>query len=785
MIYCLNPKCINPIDPMNINGKICRNCGNHLLIKNRYKVIKVLGRGGFARTFEIIDTQGIQKVLKVLDFSRVCHENFQEIVVNLFRREADVLSRLNHPGIPKVESDGYFQIEYKNCEEPLYCLMMEKIDGLNLQQWLINQNYKNITLTQARAWLKQLVEILEQVHKKNYFHRDIKPANIMLRPDGQLVLIDFGAVKDLTETFLQQEDTLAEGTLIGSRGYAPPEQMRGQPRIQSDFFALGRTFVHLLTGVHPIDLEDQKTGKLIWRDKVPQIGKAKLDLISFLQWQNLCNLIDDMMEDSYQNRPENTQAILQRLNQKVFIPHYIGYTVSTAILLLLAVTGSYWYFTGVNGCTKIWLRNFPLRDNMSCGEEMMISSTAIEKQKGVEAFALSHDNEAMKFFEEAWQKQPDPETLIYLNNARLEAGNAKAYTIAAVVPLGDNNDTINSSKDLLQGVAQAQDEFNQSHKHEKIGLKVLVARDQNQSEGAKNIAQLLSQESTILAVVGHFRSDTTLTAMEVYKKNHLLLISPTATSEDLSRVCQSDHPHCFFRTVDSDRITTKALAHYLKKVNKLRAAVFYNPDSNYSQSLQKEMRTKLSDLRGKVVVNIPFSDNLDDAIKQVKKHKANVIVLFPTTDGLTSDAAEQVIESAKQLKYLIVGGDSLETPKMLRNFTGNQAGSVMAIPWEQKSTLNLQFSAKAKKLWGKQLYWRTALAYDATRALLAALEKLPSPNRLELQQAMASPHFKAFGATGKITFAENGDRQESIVQLVKVVQNPHTGEMEFIKQNSQ
>ncbi len=782
MIYCLNPKCTNPTDPMNINGRICRNCGTNLLVKNRYKVVKILGRGGFAKTFELLDDKEIKKVIKVLDFSRLVNEKSKDIVINLFRREADVLSKLNHPGIPKVEPDGYFTIEYKNCTEPLHCLIMEKIDGLNLQQWLSNQNYKNITLGQVFNWLKQLVEILEQVHQKNYFHRDIKPANIMLRPDGQLVLIDFGAVKDLAETFLQQEDTLAEGTLIGSRGYAPPEQMKGQPRLQSDFFALGRTFVHLLTGIHPVDLEDPTTGKLIWRDKVPQIVIQPFDFISLIRWQNFCNLLDNMMEESFQKRPQNTQIILQRLNQKFFIPRRVGLAASLVLLCFFGVATSYWYFTGINGCTKIWFRSFPKRDNMSCGEEIMLLPTIPEKQKGVDAFAAGDYHLATNFFEKAWQKQHDPETLIYLNNARLNEQNAEAYTIAVIIPMGDNNDSINSSRDLLQGVAQAQDEFNQNFKNKNIGLKILIARDQNQPDEANKIAQSLSEESNILAVVGHFRSDTTLAAIEAYEQHNLLLISPTATSEDLSNICKQDHPYCFFRTVDSDRVTAQTLAQYLKKVDKLRAAVFYNPDSNYSKSLQQEMKTKLSELGGKVVAETSFSENLNDTMKLVKKNKANVIVLFPTTDGLTSDAAEQVIVSAKQFKYLIVGGDSLETPKMLRNLAGNEAGSVMAIPWSQKSTLNQKFFLQAEKLWGQSLYWRTALAYDATRTLLAALEQLPSPNRLDVQQAMASKHFKAYGATGKITFAKNGDRQEPIVQLVKVVQNPRTGDIEFIHQ---
>ncbi len=76
--------------------------------------------------------------------------------------------------------------------------------------------------------------------------------------------------------------------------------------------------------------------------------------------------------------------------------------------------------------------------------------------------------------------------------------------------------------------------------------------------------------------------------------------------------------------------------------------------------------------------------------------------------------------------------------------------------------------------------WRTALSYDATRVLLAALEKLPSPNRVNVQQALADPSFKATGATGIISFQPNGDRKEPNIHLVKVVRNSRTGQLGFV-----
>ena len=298
MSYCLNPNCLNPSDPLNAHNRICRHCGSSLLLQNRYRLVRLLGEGGFGKTFEISDTLGTAKVLKVLT------ENNTKAIA-LFEREAAVLGCLQHPGIPRVEPDGYFTFSPRNSPKPLHCLVMEKIEGSNLEEWFINiGSSQPISQQQAKAWLKQLVEILDKVHHEQYFHRDIKPSNIMLRPTGQLVLIDFGSVREVTGTYLAKVGGGGHKvTGIVSPGYTPPEQANGKAVPQSDFFALGRTMVFLLTGHDPNDFsENSRNGQLIWREKAPQISP------------NLADLIDYLMAPFPGNRPQNTGVILQRLH---------------------------------------------------------------------------------------------------------------------------------------------------------------------------------------------------------------------------------------------------------------------------------------------------------------------------------------------------------------------------------------------------------------------------------------------------------------------------------------
>ncbi|MFB2971459.1 ABC transporter substrate-binding protein [Aerosakkonema sp. BLCC-F183] len=763
--YCLNPNCPNPSDPLNSTENICRSCGSRLLLQERYRVIKPLGKGGFAQTFDVVDDLGTVKVLKLLNTAGITDIRSKEKLVKLFQQEAEVLSQLNYPGIPKGEGFS-FPFWPKDSQEPLHCLVMEKIEGINLQSWLKNRGNQPITSELALEWLKQLAEILHQVHQQNYFHRDIKPPNIMLTPEGKLVLIDFGAVREFTQTYLHQQNVT--GTVIGSSGYAPPEQLRGWSVQQSDFFALGRTFVHLLTGKHPLDLhEDPQTGKLIWRNSVPHISKFGSNFIDKLMGRSLLGLIDELMEPSCKKRPKNTKLILKRIKKigRLPIPEIVG---GATLILTGTAAVVYWYLTGVQGCAKISLKSFPKGDSLSCGEEILVPYFSLsETQAGVDAFFANNYKNAVDLLEKAWQKRHNPETLIYLNNARLTAQKAEAYTIAVVAPIGDK--TLNTALEILRGVAQAQDEFNSKRKPGQAGIKVLIANDENQPVKAKKIAEALVSKKDVLAVIGHYTSEVTLAALDVYDRN-LVLVSPTSTSEDLS-----NKSYFFFRTASSDRVSAQALANYLiTQVQQRKVAVFYNPKSSFSQSIRYEFHRSFRTIGGQVVKDFDLSDPsfiADVAIEQAQKQGATALALLP--DGQTS--AYTFGNTLKAIKAnrkgnLIVAGDTLYGSEILQ-LVGPEASSrlAVAVPWHHLSSPNREFSRSTEKLWGGEVSPRTALSYDAVMVLIKAIQKNSHPNRLNVQQVLAEPSFQAIGATGVVSFESNGNRKEPVVVLVKVV----------------
>lgn len=235
MLYCPNPNCSNPFNPD--SNKFCLRCGQILtpLFRNRFRVIKLLGEGGFGKTYEARDVDKMDEPCVIKQFfPQVEGTAALEKATELFKQEAKRLYDLGeHPQIPRL-------IAYFEQDQRLY-LVQEFIDGHNLLQELQQQG----TFSEAKIiqLLKDLLPVLQFIHEQGVIHRDIKPENIMRRhKDGQLMLIDFGVSKQATGTIIGKV-----GTTVGTHGYAPLEQMRGQVFPASDLYSLGVTCIRLLT----------------------------------------------------------------------------------------------------------------------------------------------------------------------------------------------------------------------------------------------------------------------------------------------------------------------------------------------------------------------------------------------------------------------------------------------------------------------------------------------------------------------------------------------------------
>ncbi len=248
-----------------------------------------------------------------------------------------------------------------------------------------------------------------------------------------------------------------------------------------------------------------------------------------------------------------------------------------------------WVYQIFPTCPKLGISEIEQNGEISRGDKILVP-TAInpDKQAGREASAAGDFSTASKHLQASLKSNlNDPEARIYLNNARI--GNQKSYTIAVSVPISD----INGSLEILRGVAQAQDEFNNWAKTKQgiIPIRVLIADDRNDPKIAQEIAKQLANNPDILGVVGHFSSSVTREAAQVYNDKKLVAISPVSTSVQLSDVLGK----YVFRTVPNDKVAAKKLANYtLNSLKKQKVVVFYNSQSEYSCSLASEFTTAFS-----------------------------------------------------------------------------------------------------------------------------------------------------------------------------------------------
>src|SRR5919199_1799132 len=259
----------------------------------RYKIISQLGAGGFGQTFLAADLhlpghpQCVVKQLK----PQVSDAKSLETARRLFDIEAQVLYQLgNHDQIPRLlahfEDDQEFYLAQELIEgEPL---SRELAGGV---PWLEGQ---------VIALLQDLLHVLAFVHQQNVIHRDIKPSNLIRRrKDRKIVLIDFGAVKQVSSQIVNPQSGHTKTISIGTQGYTPKEQLGGNPRFSRDVYAVGMLGIQALTGVHPRRLtEDAQTGEINWHDRVARVSPE------------LAAIIDKMVRYDFRDRYPTAQEAL-------------------------------------------------------------------------------------------------------------------------------------------------------------------------------------------------------------------------------------------------------------------------------------------------------------------------------------------------------------------------------------------------------------------------------------------------------------------------------------------
>ncbi len=268
------------------------------LLNKRYKVIELLGSGGFSYTYLAEDTHRPGNPVCVVKHLQPARKDdvFLDVARRLFKTEAEILDLLGtHDQIPKLMA--YFE------EKQQFYLVQEYIKGHSLQVELIPG--KRFSQTHVVNFLKDILQVLVFVHSRGVIHRDIKPSNLMRREiDERIVLIDFGAVKQiqpqqlLDNTVSYENHTVAVGTV----GYAPPEQFMGQPRLNSDIYSLGMISIQALTGTAAQRIERDSTATApIWRHLAQDVT------------DEFAALLEKMVSYDFHKRYQSAEEVLRAL----------------------------------------------------------------------------------------------------------------------------------------------------------------------------------------------------------------------------------------------------------------------------------------------------------------------------------------------------------------------------------------------------------------------------------------------------------------------------------------
>ncbi|MEG3991276.1 ABC transporter substrate-binding protein [Microcoleus sp. S28C3] len=747
------------------------------ILRQRYQIVSELGRGGFARTYTGRDLDiPHDRLCVVKEIRQPSDPQLLPEAQQRFESEVLALHRLGrHPQIPQLfdsfeENDNFY-------------LIQEYIEGHPLRKELA----PNIQWTQEQVidFLQDILPVIAFVHEHNVIHRDITPSNLIRRDcDGKIVLIDFGAVKEISSLEITDSGNTISRTIY-TRGYSPAEQIAGNPQFCSDIYSVGIVAIQGLTGLPPArDFMINSPHDDIFLHY--STSARPLGPIS----DSLKGILNRMVRYNFTERYQSVANVLQDL---------IAPPPPPPPPPLLGIAGI------IAGCAiALFLHNIftpktcllVQGDALSCGEESLLkSSTPRLKQDGVNEFAKSNYREAFNYFKRSWheEERKDPETLIYMNNALLKAKKADYYTIAVIVPVRTNEQgraELDLPKEILRGVAQAQTEVNLKLFNSEIernlngldfqenqaikgkGLQVIIADDANVKDESIARANSLVKLGGVLGAIGHYTNAMTAHTVDIYNQNHLVLISPGSTTE-----AATEKPRkFFFRTVPRTKVSVEVFVKYLiEKKGQTTAAGFYSTSSESTSSFWEEFRKQFRERGGNIAKITEFDLSKSDfdvkkAIQEVRQTEKTTIVLSPSHGPIAIKNAMALFQANLDRNWVVgTGGiysqNTLEAAAKLPSFEK----MAVAVSWHHLNSPDRKFLEDTRKLWEGNVSHRTALTYDATKTLIQAIEEQQQPSREGMQKTIANPDFSVTGATGTIQFDKTGSRKNFSPILVHIV----------------
>ncbi|CEG28512.1 serine/threonine protein kinase [Bacillus sp. B-jedd] len=210
------------------------------VLEGKYEILKLIGQGGMSKVYLAMDKR-LNKQWAVKEIEKRAKDRNNEVIIQSAIAEANMIKRLDHPALPRI-------VDIINERDKIF-VIMDYIEGEPLDKILDEYGAQPQEL--VIEWAKQLCEVFDYLHTRNpsIIYRDMKPANVMLKPDGNLKLIDFGIAREY------KEQNLSDTVSLGTKGYAAPEQFggKGQTDPRTDVYCLGVTLYHLVTGHNPCE----------------------------------------------------------------------------------------------------------------------------------------------------------------------------------------------------------------------------------------------------------------------------------------------------------------------------------------------------------------------------------------------------------------------------------------------------------------------------------------------------------------------------------------------------
>lgn len=436
----------------------------------------------------------------------------------------------------------------------------------------------------------------------------------------------------------------------------------------------------------------------------------------------------------------------------------IGFSKKNFLLLLylviLALIGPaiYWLNEGQNSGTGIkTTENKFLRERISVGNNILITADKnVLKKEASEAFAKgNYDAAATKYAAALRLDSNDPEALIYLNNA-IAIASDNTYKIGVSVPIGGNLDV---AKEILRGVAQAQNEINQVGGIKGSQVIIEIANDDNDPEIAEQVAENFVKDDAILAVIGHNDSNASVAAAPIYQQKGLVMITPTSSADIIPTMGTY-----IFRTTPNTRALASTLANYvIEEENITKIAVCTDSQSEVSKSFKEEFIWSIYKSGGKIVPTKCNFSGADFLPSRVLSHAisdgAEAILLAPSVQRVNK-AVE--VARANEDRLALFGTHGMVSYDTLKQGQTAVNGMVLVVAWHPTPETKVAFEEDAIDLWGGLVGWRTAMAYDAAKTLFAGLTL--GSDRDQLQQVLANREFSAEGASETINFLPSGDR---------------------------